>query len=61
MLVLSRKAGEAIRIAEDIVIVIQEVKGDRVKISIEAPRRVRVLRGELLGTPPSVVGRTKRV
>ena len=50
MLVLSRKPGEKIRIAEDIVIIVQEVKGDLVKIGIEAPKLVRVLRGELLDT-----------
>jgi len=40
---------EVDRIAEDIVIVVREVKGDRVKIGIEALKLVRVLRGELLG------------
>ena len=58
MLVLSRKAGESICIAEDIVIVVQKVRGDRVTIGIEAPELVRVLRGELLGNAPRVDGRT---
>ncbi len=51
MLILSRKVGEAISIAEDIVIVVQEVKGKQVKIGIEAPAWAPVLRGELLGKP----------
>jgi carbon storage regulator len=50
MLVLSRKVGERIRIAEDIVVVITAIKGDRIKIGIEAPESVRILRGELLNT-----------
>jgi carbon storage regulator len=54
MLVLSRKVGERIRIAGDIVIVVTAIQGDRIKIGIEAPRSVRVLRGELRETPRSV-------
>lgn len=51
MLVLSRKVGEQIRISENIVVVVKEIQGDRVKIGIEAPKLVRILRGELLGIP----------
>ena len=58
MLILSRKVGEAIRIAEDIVLVVREVKGERVKIGIEAPALVRVLRGELLANPLTVQAAT---
>lgn len=47
MLVLSRKAGEAIVIGENIEISILEVRGDVVSIGIEAPRDVRVWRKEL--------------
>jgi carbon storage regulator len=54
MLVLSRKVGERIRIARDIVVVVTAIQGDRIKIGIEAPRSVRVLRGELRETPRSV-------
>ncbi len=47
MLVLTRKRGETIRIGQDVVVkVIQMGKGS-VKIGIEAPAHVRVLRGEL--------------
>ncbi len=47
MLVLTRKTGETIRVGENIVIkVIQTGKGS-VKLGIEAPSNVRVLRGEL--------------
>jgi carbon storage regulator len=54
MLVLSRKVGERIRIAADIVVVVTAIQGDRIKIGIEAPKSVRVLRGELRETPRSV-------
>ena len=47
MLVLTRKLNERIRIGEDIEIVVVALTGNRVKIGIEAPRDVKVLRGEL--------------
>ena len=47
MLVLSRKAGESIRIGDDITIHIVKT-GDRVRIGIEAPRSVNVVRTELV-------------
>lgn len=47
MLVLTRKAAETIQIGDDIVIkVIKTAKG-AVKIGVEAPNHVRVIRGEL--------------
>ena len=47
MLILSRKVGETIWIGEDVEIVITEVKGDQVKVGIQAPRSIDVIRGEL--------------
>ena len=47
MLVLSRKPGEALRVGDDVEITIVEVKGDMVRIGIEAPRNVQVWRKEL--------------
>jgi carbon storage regulator len=47
MLVLSRKPGEKVRIGPDITLTLIEVKGNRVRIGIEAPDQVCVLRGEL--------------
>lgn len=47
MLVLSRKAGESIRIGDDITIHIVKT-GDRVRIGIDAPRSVNVVRTELV-------------
>ena len=48
MLVLSRKVNETIQIGDDIEIRILEVKGDTVRIGIEAPKSVDILRGELV-------------
>ncbi len=51
MLVLSRKIGQRIRIAGDIEVVVTEIQGDRIKIGIEAPKHVPVLRAELASYP----------
>lgn len=48
MLVLSRKENETIKIGDDVEIRILEVKGDTVRIGIEAPKSVDILRGELI-------------
>jgi carbon storage regulator len=47
MLVLSRKIGEKIHVGEDITIEVRRVAGNRVTLAVEAPRQVRILRGEL--------------
>ena len=47
MLVLSRKEGEQLLIGDNIVLTINRISGNRVAIGIEAPREVRVVRGEL--------------
>ncbi len=47
MLVLSRKAGESIEIGTDITVRIVAVKGRTVKVAIDAPPQVQILRGEL--------------
>lgn len=48
MLVLSRKPGESIQIDDDIFVTVSEVKGGRVRLSIDAPRSVRIVRKEVL-------------
>ena len=48
MLVLSRKAGEAIVLAGNIKIQVLGIEHDRVKLGVEAPPDVLVLRSELL-------------
>jgi carbon storage regulator len=47
MLVLSRKVGERIHVGEDIVLEVRRISGNRVTLALEAPRDVRILRGEL--------------
>jgi carbon storage regulator CsrA len=47
MLVLSRKLQEKIRIGENVTITVLQVKGRHVKLGIDAPRNVRVIRTEL--------------
>ena len=47
MLVLSRKTGEQIIIADDIKIVIVEIRGDKVRVGIEAPKEIKVHRLEV--------------
>jgi carbon storage regulator len=47
MLVLSRKKNESIVIDERIVITVVEVRGDKVRLGIEAPRDVPIHRSEV--------------
>jgi len=47
MLVLSRKESERIRLGESIVVTVIRVSGDKVRLGIEAPPNVLVLRDEL--------------
>jgi carbon storage regulator len=47
MLVLSRKRSESVVIDENIVITVIEVRGDKVRLGIQAPRDVPVHRSEI--------------
>jgi carbon storage regulator CsrA len=47
MLVLSRKVGERIHVGDNIVLEIRRIAGNRVTLALDAPREVRILRGEL--------------
>ena len=47
MLVLSRKAGQKVHIGNDVVVEIRRIAGNRVTLALEAPKDVRILRGEL--------------
>jgi carbon storage regulator len=47
MLVLTRKKNESIVISENIVVMVIEVRGDRVRLGIDAPKEVSVYRHEL--------------
>lgn len=54
MLVLSRKQSQRIRLGDSIVITVVRVAGDKVRLGIEAPRDMLVLRDEL--EPHDVMG-----
>ena len=61
MLVLSRKESERIRLGDSIVVTVVRVNGDKVRLGIEAPPGILVLRDELqshaISPPaPAIVG-----
>jgi carbon storage regulator len=47
MLVLSRKKNESIVVDDSIVITVVEIRGDKVRLGIEAPREVPIHRSEV--------------
>jgi carbon storage regulator len=55
MLVLTRKTGETVHISTDITVTVLEVNGNRIRIGIDAPRQIPILRGEL-GRPQAGSG-----
>ena len=55
MLVLSRRKSEQIRIGDEILIKVIDVKGGTVRIGIDAPAEIPIIRSELL--PDMVPGR----
>ena len=48
MLILTRKPGKAVRIGDSIEVYILEVKGDLVRLGIQAPRDVAIVRHEMI-------------
>jgi carbon storage regulator CsrA len=60
MLVLTRKVKEQIRIGENVVVTIVQVRGKTVRVGIEAPKNVRVVRAEI-GDQPAKVERPAAV
>lgn len=50
MLVIKRKVSESILIGDDIEIIISEISQDKVKIAINAPKEIKVIRKELKET-----------
>ena len=59
MLVLTRKRDETIKIGSDIVIRVMKTAKGSVKIGIEAPDSVRILRGEIATFETEVEGETE--
>jgi carbon storage regulator len=62
MLILSRKAGERVLIGDSIWLTIVRVDGNQVRVGIEAPRSIPVLRQELAArrAPPPVIAGSGR-
>ncbi len=48
MLVLSRNIGEAVKIGDEIEVVVHSIRGNQVKLSFTAPRNIEILREELV-------------
>jgi carbon storage regulator len=51
VLILSRRAGDALMIGDDVTIVILGIKGSQVRVGIEAPKCINVYRKEICPSP----------
>lgn len=60
MLVLTRKVHQRIQIGDQITITIVRIKGQTVRVGIDAPSEIRVLRSELSAACPSSGSQTAR-
>jgi len=47
MLALTRKVGERIVIGDNIVVTVVSIKGDSIRLGIEAPKEIKIYRGEI--------------
>lgn len=47
MLVLTRKIGDRIVIEDNITVTVVDVKGDNIRLAIDAPREIKIYRGEI--------------
>ena len=54
MLVLSRKSTESIHIGDNVVVTVLEIRGNKVRIGIDAPKEIHVLRSELQDVIPKL-------
>ncbi|HAN20834.1 MAG: hypothetical protein A2Y15_04865 [Clostridiales bacterium GWF2_36_10] len=50
MLVITRKASDSFTVGDDIKVSILEINGDKVKIGIDAPKNIIIMRSEVLDT-----------
>ena len=53
MLVITRQPGDSFTIGDDVKVIILEVSGDKIKVGIEAPKSVRIMRSEVMDTEKS--------
>ena len=51
-LVLSRKEGQSIVIGDNVTITVQQVKGGKVSLAVDAPREIPVLRSDAKNVEP---------
>ena len=61
MLVLSRKPGEKVTIGNAITLTVLDVTGNKVRVGIEAPDHIRILRAELGGWQHDSMGRNEHL
>ncbi|MDO0821824.1 carbon storage regulator CsrA [Desulfosporosinus nitroreducens] len=47
MLALTRKVGQRIVIGDNIVVTVVSIKGDNIRMTIEAPKEIKIYRGEI--------------
>ena len=63
MLVLTRRTGETVHISTDITVTMLEVNGNRIRIGIDAPTQIPIVRGELrrpeVALPDTVTARSE--
>ena len=50
MLILQRKAGESVLIGDNITVSVQSIENGRVRLAIDAPNSIPILRSELVAT-----------
>ena len=64
MLILSRRESERVHLGDDIILTIVRVNGDKVRIGVEAPSHIKILRTELerniIESPPGTEQNKKR-
>jgi carbon storage regulator len=59
VLIISRRPGQRIRIADSIYVTVVKVDRGQVRLGIEAPPQVHVLRQELEPRPPAAAGQNR--
>ena len=59
MLILTRRVGEALKLDEDITVTVLGVRGNQVRIGIDAPKSVAIQREEIYST--AVTDRTPEI
>lgn len=57
MLVLTRKIGEKIMIGDDIVLTVVQIDRGKIRLGIEAPKSMPIVRSELIGMKDAEAGK----